>query len=564
MKRISGIVIFIAVFLFILLPPAYASTDKAFTTVRLNKFGSVAIVLGNKFGFDIGGFIVPFFNKEGNMATPDFYPGADFKGSISEYTMPQSKIDLSKIIPWNEQLNPVILTALYGAILKTDAEHSNHPEPTDCYISQGLETSAPNEHAPEHFWNGQFLNAMYGIREITPPDSSGVIDFNRGQQALAGMNPAEDCKKHNIGFEREKLENDLKKLSQFGDGTMIEGQEMTTIMKIVEFFNKLTGKTELREEPETEPHKDDVILTKDQKLPWYNFMCNDYWCPGNETGDDSSGTEKTGGWTNFLLPVKDQAKVMAASVQSYGINVLGFPQKPLEASYDAFNQSQVGMQKAGCYATPYTPKNNLQEEAAIGGLIKIQDECQPLTTLCDEADTWDEIVQKLQKSLNDAANEYAAYFPISSSQLVDLMNVIFTIEVGNDPTISGANYRCEENSATAAGPFQIKTETYGDITNNCEEEYMPDDLTGCKTKETQLSRCITEDAAVLAIRAMLYSAGRWVHTPNQCTDREFRIANMSELYTAVCNYGEGDTILPHLGNKTYCEYVFDTLGWTKP
>ena len=144
------------------------------------------------------------------------------------------------------------------------------------------------------------------------------------------------------------------------------------------------------------------------------------------------------------------------------------------------------------------------------------------------------------------------------------MNVIFSIEVGLDPTISGANYRCEENYASAAGPFQIKTETYGDITNNCEAEYMPDDLTGCKTKETQLSRCITEDAAILAMRALLYSGGRWVFTPNQCTDREFRIANMSELYTAVCNYGEGDTIPPHLGNKTYCEYVFDTLGWTKP
>ena len=512
--------------------------------------------MGNKFGFDIGGFIVPFFNKEGNMATPDFYPGADFKGSIGEYTMPQSKIDLSKIIPWNEALNPVILTALYGAILKTDAEHSNHPEPTDCYISQGLEISAPNEHAPEHFWRGQFLNAFFGIRPIIPLGSDGVIDFNREHRALAGMNPAEDCKKHNVGFEREKLENDLRKLSQFGQGTMIEGQEMTTIMKIIEFFNRKTGEMDTKEVPETEPHKDDVILTKDQKLPWYNFMCNDYWCPGNETGEDSSDTDKTGGWTNFLLPPKDQAKVMAASVQSYGINVLGFPQKPLEASYDAFNQSQVGMQKAGCYATPYTPENNPQEDAALGGLIKIQEQCEPKAQQC-KVDTWEEILQKLPGSINTVCQKYQGSLPtISTSQCSAMMNEIFNIEVRYDNTMNpdlGGEYNCEENEAGAAGPFQIKLESK-DLTM-CTEEQMDDDLTACKTSEKQLSRCITEDAAEIAMRIILnFSTCSNVDT----------LDTTQELYNRVCGYYGSCDPLPHLDNKSYCEDIFDAAGIPKP
>ncbi len=374
MKRFIIVSILLITSLIFPMPVAHATTDKAFTTVRLNKFGSVAIVIGNKFGFDISSFIIPLVEgQEKEIQTPDFFPGADFKSRISNYNVPQNKVDLGKFIPWSED-NKITLTSLYGAILRTDAEHSDHPEPTDCIISEDLETSSPLTFAPTHFWNGQFLNGMFGIRPVEPNDGNGGVNFNRPNLALAGMNPAEDCKKHDPGLDLRPLENFTPKLSHFGEGTNIFGHEIVTIMQTV--IKIINGERTEVEEPETEPHKDEVLLTKDQKQPWFNFMCNDYWCPGNETGDDSSNTAKTGGWTNFLLPPKDQEKVLAASLQPHDVEVLGFPQRPLLTSFDAFNQSQVGMKKAGCYSTPFTPKNNPQDDAALGGIEKIQDECQ--------------------------------------------------------------------------------------------------------------------------------------------------------------------------------------------
>lgn len=564
MKRILLIFMFGAMFLFVILAPVHATTDKSFTTVRLNKFGSVVIRVGQAIGFDISGLITPIFNKEKQIAAPNHEPTATWKAAFNEYFTPQSYRDDGKHVNWDADANPVFYTALYGAILKADAEHSNHPDPTDCYISTNPEKSADVPFAPLDFQKAREADAWLGTNPVNP-DTNGVVDFNLPSKTIGGMNSGEDCKKHEAGFERDPLENNLRALSQFGTGTLIEGHEITDIFTIITkwVIDHWVEETIWKEEPKY----NEVLLTMKKNLPWYHIKTHDGGGPEDEAGEYSGNSAISGGWTAFTLREEDKKPVVPASLQPYEIKILEFPQKTLEASYDLMNIAQVRMQQAACYVTPYTPKNNPQADAALGGIIKIQDECQPKTELCDEADTWEEIVQKLQKSLNDAAAQYAAYFPISSSQLVDLMNVIFTIEVGNDNTLNpelGGSYVCEENSAGAAGPFQIKTETYGDITNNCQEEYMPDDLTGCKTKETQLSRCITEDAAILAIRAMLYSAGRWVHTPNQCTNREFRIANMSELYTAVCNYGEGDTILPHLGNKTYCEYVFDTLGWTKP
>ncbi len=398
----------LAVFLLVPHSVVLASSDKAFNTTRLNKFGSVAIVLGNKFGFDISGFIIPFFNKERQTAVPDFYPGADFKEGISQYTLPQSKVDLGKIINWNEAENPVFLTALYGAILQTDAEHSNHPEKTDCFITETMEKSSDLPNAPTHFQWGQWLNGIYGIRELLPTDdSTGVHDFNRPSLVIAGMNPNEDCKKHELGFELEKAENDTKKLAAFGAGTETEGHEVTTIMTIVEKI--IDGVLTLVEEPETEPHKDDVILTMNQKQPWFNFMCNDYWCPGNETSDDSSKTDITGGWTNFLFSFHQQEKVLAASLQPYKIKILNFPQKPIKKSYDGFNQSEYGMKGAGCSVSPYTPEKNIQEDLTLGGKVKIIDRCLPLEA-SPSAGGWNcrtDLPELASAELNAAGQDYA-------------------------------------------------------------------------------------------------------------------------------------------------------------
>lgn len=383
MKRFIIVSILLIVSLIFPLPVAHATTDKAFTTVRLNKFGSVAIVIGNKFGFDISSFIIPLVEgEEKEIQTPDFFPGADFKSRISNYNIPQNKVDVGKFIPWSEN-NIITLTSLYGAILDTDAEHSDHPEATDCIISEDLETSSPLTWAPTHFWNGQFLNGMLGIRPVEPNDGNGGVNFNRPNLALAGMNPAEDCKKHDPGIDLRPLENFTPILSHFGEGTNIFGHEVVTIMQTV--IKIINGEPTEVEEPETEPHKDEVILTKDQKQPWFNFMCNDYWCPGEETGDDSSNTAKTGGWTNFLLPPKDQEKVLAASLQPHDVEVLGFPQRPLLTSFDAFNQSQVGMKKAACYSTPFTGEDkNIQKDAALGGIETIVEVCNVKPAVCGE------------------------------------------------------------------------------------------------------------------------------------------------------------------------------------
>jgi|GEM_PF-833128 hypothetical protein len=408
MKARSIALLLLVVFLLVPNSVAFATTDKAFTTARLNKFGSVAIKLGNKFGFDISGFIIPFFNKERQTAVPDFYPGADFKEGISQYTVPQSKLDLGKIINWNASAFPVFLTALYGAILQTDAEHSNHPEKTDCFITTTMEKSSDLPDAPTHFQWGQWLNGVYGIRELLPTDEeTGVHDFNRPSLVIAGMNPNEDCKKHEVGFELEKAENDTRQLAAFGAGTETEGVEVTTIMTIVEKI--IDGILTLVEEPETEPHKDDVILTMDQKQPWFNFMCNDYWCPGNETGDDSSGTDKTGGWTNFLFSFHQQDKVVAASLQPYKIKILNFPQKPIEKSYDGFNQSEYGMKGAGCSVSPYTPGENIQASLSLGGKVNIIDRCLP-PEASPSAGGWNcrtDLPELASSELNAAGQDYA-------------------------------------------------------------------------------------------------------------------------------------------------------------
>src|SRR3989338_7001836 len=130
-------IVFILV-LFLFITPSgsvLASTDTAFTMTRLNLVGSVIIQVGQAIGFNIDGFITPIFNKEKQIAAPDHEPTAKWKDAFNEYFTPQNYADDGKHIDWDEKANPVFYTALYGAILKADAEHSNHPPDTECYIS---------------------------------------------------------------------------------------------------------------------------------------------------------------------------------------------------------------------------------------------------------------------------------------------------------------------------------------------------------------------------------------------------------------------------------------------
>lgn len=382
MKRILLIFMFGAMFLFVILAPVHATTDKSFTTVRLNKFGSVVIRVGQAIGFNISGLITPIFNKEKQIAAPNHEPTATWKAAFNEYFTPQSYRDDGNHVDWDADANPVFYTALYGAILKADAEHSNHPDPTDCYISTNPEKSADVPFAPLDFQKAREADAWLGTNPVNP-DTNGVVDFNLPSKTIAGMNSGEDCKKHDDGFERNPLENNLRALSQFGTGTLIEGHEITDIFTIITkwVIDHWVEETIWKEEPKY----NEVLLTMKKNLPWYHIKTHDGGGPEDEAGEYSGNSAISGGWTAFTLREEDKKPVVPASLQPYEIKILEFPQKPLEASYDLMNIAQVRMQQAACYVTPYTPKNNPQADAALGGIIKIQDECQvKLPIACEE------------------------------------------------------------------------------------------------------------------------------------------------------------------------------------
>lgn len=364
-----------------------ASSDKSYTTIRLNKFGSVVIVLGTTFGFDIGGLITPFFTKLGDIAIPNFKPTADWLSGAKGFISPYEYNTDGKHISWDANANPIFYTALYGAILKTDAEHSNHPPPSDCIISTGNEKSSDVEDAPRDFQNAREYDAWLGVNPVDPNDS-GIIDFNLPSLQLAGMNGSEDCKKHQPGFEQPPVENDIRAFSQFGGpGTVIEGQEMTTIMKIIEFFDRKTGEVTTKEVPETEPHKDDVILTKNVKQPYHSIQCHHGGCPPNESGKFSGNAAVSGGWTAFLLREEDKKPFTPASVQPYEISIVGFPQKPGDFSYDLKNLSDRRTEQAACYVVPdtsNTTQGDAQAKAAVGGNKdrRIDPMCKPKVSKC--------------------------------------------------------------------------------------------------------------------------------------------------------------------------------------
>lgn len=366
-----------------------ASNDKSYTTTRLNKGGSVAIILGNKFGFDIAGLIIPFFTKAEEIATPDFIPSADFKQTVEMYQVPQNLWDLGKLIRWDQGANPIYHFAKYGAILFTDADHSDHPPASDCIISEDIEKSSEVVDAPVAFEGSQVLNAMIGLRGIDA-NESGIIDFNKAPTGLEGMDAGEDCKRHDPGIDLLKIENGLRALSRFGGpGTLIEGTEMTTLMRIISYLNRSTGEVEEREVPDVEPTKNRVILTRKQKNDHYNILCNDYWCPSEEIGKGSETADKVGGWTNFLFPAHQQKKVPHASVQGFDVTIAGgFPAGYLPNSNDGFNQSQVGLQMASCYVTPDTSNTtggDIQLTAYYGkedDNVKINPVCKPIIAQC--------------------------------------------------------------------------------------------------------------------------------------------------------------------------------------
>lgn len=549
--------IFIFLMLFFLCTPTTtisASDNTAFTTTRLNKVGSVLVEAGQTFGFNLSDLIIPFFTKDKEIAIPDFEPANEFTFKINQRIFPQAFIDQKKVNHWT---NSIILKSLYGAILKTDAEYSDHPPPSDCYISTGLQKSTDVPYAASLFENVETIDALWGLMPKNP-NENGVLDFNRIDMPLASMNPGADCKRHDEGIELPPVPNNLTSLSTFGSGTpwIIGTIQQTVTQLVMIIINKIETWIE---QTITEGTQDGVILTEKKREPWFEMLCHVLKCPGNELGDATEGLDLKGGVANAFLSPEFQKPVIAAGVHPIEVSVLGFKQRPLETSYDNENQADWGLGLIGCAASP----DSLQSKLSVGKTRPISPKCgPPVETSTCTPDTWDQITAGLSGAINKAAAKYAEFFPISQGQLSALLKIIFDMEMGLDTEHNGANYACEDNGSSAFGPFQIKSETYEDVTNNCSGEFIEDDIKQCN--DEGLSRCMVEDAAELAARVLLLSGGRWVYTPNTCENREVKLSSMSELYTAVCNYGEGDTLLPHLGNKTYCQYAFEQLGWSIP
>lgn len=367
------------------LSPVVATDDKVFTTTRLNDWGSVAIQKGKEFGFDVIGLIIPIFEKAGEIATPDFRPSARYKSHVQSWQTPQEMIDFKKLIHWDQNENPVKISAFYGGTFRTDAEHSQHPEWTECQISTKREVSAPVIDAPIAFEGSEFLNATFGIRG-KEPNESGVIDFNYMPTVIKDMNPNEDCKKHEIGEELEKLGTNITDFAEFGAGAgtfgMYKGVEQSTLMKIITKI--INGQQVTVEEPEEEPTHHSVILTRDAKEDHFNILCNEYWCPKAEIGKGSEGADVTGGWTNAFIPLELAKAVWHASEQAFDIQLVNIPVGRLDVAYDGFKQSQVSLQMTSCLVSPDTSNtsyDNVQKTYAYGDAqnnLQFFSECEPV------------------------------------------------------------------------------------------------------------------------------------------------------------------------------------------
>jgi len=430
--------------LFLLAVPrsaALATTDTVFTTTRLNNPGSVIIKVGQAIGFDISGLIIPIFNKEEQIATPDHKPMATWKDSFNEFFTPQNHKDDGKHIDWDENASPIFYTGYYGALLFADAEHSNHPDTPDCFISTRAEKSDDIPFAPLDFQKAREVDAWLGTSPVDPDPVSGVVNYTMPIKINNGMNAAEDCKKHEVGFEMNPLENNLRVLSQFGAGTRIVGQEVvdifTTIIKWIDGV-----RTEERDYDE-EPKKNQVLLTLKKRIPWYHMKTHDGGGPGNEAGEYSGNSVESGGWTAFTLREEDKKEMEDASLQPYKISILGFPQKAMETAYDLMRQSRVRAEQARCYALPDTSQSstgNVQASWFIGGDPPEEPQCDPIpkcgeppvfkgSSSCNQCSPdmtgWDEgdtvPGKKLPQNLINMVEEVAQAFGVPPASILTAM-----------------------------------------------------------------------------------------------------------------------------------------------
>lgn len=560
-------------------PPAQKlpKINGALTDFAETKFGgteAIDILAGTTFGFELQDIILPIYKKAQQIAAPDFKPlGIGTMQTYNKYLIPESLNDT--IIHYSD-INENIATTIFCAVIRNKSKYGKNAL---TITKSGVQKSSNFEYSQEAFENLRKANALYGLQAVEP-NAEGFLDFN-----LPSMyHPAgtAKCGRQYTSEEDKPVENDVTELASWGGGTGtvdVTNCCETLWDKIITYLaNGLTQITYILQKfyPSYE-----AVLTENTRPS--NFEQLAHAGDATEKDVDNAADEETKklaksrGLAFAYLPEEksiDPNEHAGKTEYSYNIKSLS------RIGNDVFDGKNGGIEHPWllvnnakfrtCQMARSVVPDGLTTGKSIGdgskGDIVLDEKCPEKAPVEEPEscipDTWDQITAGLSGAINKAAAKYAAFFPISQGQLSALLKVIFNMEMGLDTEHNGANYACEDNGSSAFGPFQIKSETYEDVTNNCSGEFIEDDIKQCN--DEGLSRCQVEDAAELAARVLLLSGGRWVYTPNTCENREVKLSSMSELYTAVCNYGEGDTLLPHLGNKTYCQYAFEQLGWSIP
>ncbi len=538
--------------------PAYAGTA-SFASKEIGGADKIPLILGIIFGVDISGLITPFVTKDDENSYANVKPYAVFKEKVKEWTLPEQI--KPRIIHYTSN-NPqsakycakMVVDSPFGKIVKYALTEST-TEVTENYPA--------SQEASEY---GETLANWWGIREKLP-DGQGMLNYDRPPHQISTIY-TDDCGQQTAATPWEEFIMGVNQKAEFPEGSSVQQQVTDGISRAlaiagaaVDYFTAIIR----------------VQVTRKSvagNLP--DGECNSGRCNPDATNDPETAAmaQKNGAWpSNFLpqwlldKPVEPNAQVKQSIRLTKSVKK-GKKGIEFDVAEKNSNSAATDTKYAVCLAVPDTEGasyDNLQKTSAIGDGSDDDElfgkECEPTTDQqCKGGpDTWDQVKGKLGKAITETCNKYDDNLPtIDQGQCEAMMHEIFEIEVGRDNLINpdinpDIQYACTENEAGAAGPFQIKKDS-ADLTV-CSDEYMDDDLGACKTNEKQLSRCMTEDAAEIAMRIILnFSDCNSVDT----------LETTQQLYDRVCGYYGSCEPLPHLDNKSYCEDVFDAAGIPKP
>lgn len=350
--------------------PVYAS-ENIFTTTRLVDFASTIIRVSEDFGFHLYNYIVPSYTKENENAYVDYEPYAITMSKFSTRAEPGTFRPNNKIIDWTTE---IVRTSLYGAILKASAPHGENVTSDECYISEGLQKSSPVLYLPLLLQSAKFVNSRYGLFTMDV-NENGKYNFDKPSPPLIGMNPNEDCKKHNLGEPAEPFGNDQVALSSFGNGSSQQVGIVATMLFdmytwITETFTNPSGTTGTKttKDWDEENAKQEVILTKkiaQRNNPELCHLGSQTCSPRNMT-DSVEGLQRTGGVFSGFVAAKAQVQVDPNCVVNDKVTLLGFPAGKMENAEMNCNMAKKGMEQGGCMVVSGSQDGKFQKSAVYG------------------------------------------------------------------------------------------------------------------------------------------------------------------------------------------------------